>query len=524
MPSTDPGIVDGEFGIDPGASALVLLVVPPSLDGTVGADGDSEAIEDVVESAPPSSLDELQPTSASTEANEMATKRAASRRGERVETAIRADSRTPAARYRAGMPDGTYSVAELVEGVRAAVAARFADPVWVHGEIAGIKRGRNGHVWFDLVDRDDAGGITATLPVVLWSSVRVGVNTQLKRAGSIRMDDGVRIRIMGPLDLWVPGGRLQLQMQGIDPTYTLGLLASERDRVLRALETDGLLGRNKELTLPTVPRRIGLVTAAGSAAEADFLQTLADSPLTWEVIVVDARVQGAGSERSVAAALLAAAGAGVDLVALVRGGGARTDLATFDQEIVARTIATLGVPVLTGIGHEIDTSVADRGRSLRPQDTHRLCRRHRRPRPHHGGQGRGGLARITVLARRRITNEAARIAGHATPYRPRVRTRLAVEDHRADVASLRLRRTAPTIDRGVRSVERRAGHAQGAARSHLRLHAHTLDALTTRIAPAGTAGLRRADAALAGAGAHLSALDPARALTPRLVDHPHHDR
>ena len=411
------------------------------------------------------------------------------------------------------MPDGTYSVAELVEGVRAAVAARFAEPVWVHGEIAGIKRGRNGHVWFDLVDRDDAGGVTATLPVVLWSSVRVGVNAQLKRAGSIRMDDGVRIRIMGPLDLWVPGGRLQLQMQGIDPTYTLGLLASERDRVLRALETDGLLGRNKALVLPTVPRRIGLVTAAGSAAEADFLQTLADSPLAWEVVVVDARVQGAGSERSVAAALLAAAGAGVDLVALVRGGGARTDLATFDQEVVARTIAALEVPVLTGIGHEIDTSVADAvAHSAHKTPTAcaaaivelALTAAARVEVAWHG---------IATLAERRMTDEAARVAGHATHAARGVRSRLAVEDHRADVASLRLRRTAPAaIDRGAGAVERRAGRAEGAARAHLRLHAHTLDALTARIAPGGTAALRRAGAELAGAGAHLSALDPARAL------------
>jgi exodeoxyribonuclease VII large subunit len=327
------------------------------------------------------------------------------------------------------------------------------------------------------------------------------------------MDDGVRIRIMGPLDLWVPGGRLQLQMQGIDPTYTLGLLASERDRVLRSLATDGLLGRNKELALPTVPRRIGLVTAAGSAAEADFLQTLADSPLTWEVVVVDARVQGAGSERSVAAALLAATGAGVDLVALVRGGGARTDLATFDQEVVARTIATLGVPVLTGIGHEIDTSVADAvAHSAHKTPTAcaaaivdlALTAAARVEVAWHG---------IAILAERRMTDEAARVAGHATHAARGVRSRLAVEDHRADVASLRLRRTAPAaIDRGAGAVERRAGRAEGAARAHLRLHAHTLDALTARIAPGGTAALRRAGAELAGAGAHLSALDPARAL------------
>ena len=78
------------------------------------------------------------------------------------------------------MTEGTFSVTELVEGVRAAVAARVDGPLWVHGEIAGIKRGRNGHVWFDLVDRDDKGSVVASMPVVLWSSVRMGVNAQLK--------------------------------------------------------------------------------------------------------------------------------------------------------------------------------------------------------------------------------------------------------------------------------------------------------------------------------------------------------
>ena len=342
-----------------------------------------------------------------------------------------------------GMTDGTYSVAELVEGVRDAVAARFAEPVWVHGEISGIKRGRNGHVWFDLVDRDDAGTVTASIPVVLWSSVRVGVNAQLKRAGSIRMDDGVRIRIMGPLDVWVTGGRLQLQMQGIDPSYTLGLLATERDRVLRLLEAEGLLGRNRALVLPTVPRRIGLVTAVGSAAEADFLQTLADSPLAWEVVLVDARVQGTGSERSVAAALLAAAGAGVDLIALVRGGGARTDLATFDHELVARTIASLDVPVLTGIGHEIDTSVAD-AVAHAAHKTPTACA------TAVVDLALTAAARvelawrdIAALAERLTAVEADRISARSARAARGVRARLAVEDHRADAASVRIRRAGP---------------------------------------------------------------------------------
>ena len=411
------------------------------------------------------------------------------------------------------MPDGTWSVAELVDGVRAAVAARFAEPVWVQGEIAGLKRARNGHVWFDLLERDDAGAVVATLPVVLWSSIRVGVNAQLKRAGSIRMDDGVRIRIAGPVEVFVTRGRLQLQMQAIDPTFTLGLLASERDRVLRALESDGLLGRNRSLALPAVPHRVGLVTAAHSAAEADVLRVLRDSGLAWEVVVVDARVQGAGSERAVAAALLAAAGAGVDLVALVRGGGARTDLATFDHELVARTIAGLEVPVLTGIGHEIDSTVAD----VVAHDAHTTptaCARAvvEMARSATDRAERAWLA-VEERARRTVADEAVRLAGRAERGVRAVRARTALEAQRTDAAAERLCRGAPSVlARQGASVERATGRAEGAVRAHLRVHDASLSMLAGRVPPSAGRALRRASAAVDRHEAHVGVLDPERAL------------
>jgi exodeoxyribonuclease VII large subunit len=411
------------------------------------------------------------------------------------------------------MVDGTLSVAELLDGVRAAVSARFTEPVWVHGEIASIKRGRNGHVWFDLVDRAEDGTVIAAMPVVLWSSVRVGVNAQLKRAGSIRMDDGVRIRILGSLDLWVPAGRLQLQMQGIDPTYTLGLLATERDRVLKALEADGVLHRNQLLERPSVPRRVALVTAAGSAAEADFLQVLADSALAWEVVVVDARVQGAGSERSVAAALLAAAGAGVDLVALVRGGGARTDLATFDHELVARTIATLDVPVLTGIGHEIDTSVADLVAHA-AHTTPTACAA-AIVESALAATARAEAAWIGILRTvgRLLDDDGQAVTHHAAHVVRGVRGRLLVESHRADAATARLGRSTPAALLRARTlVERRAARADAATRAHFRVHARSLELLTARLGPTATAALRRSASQLASTESQLSALDPARAL------------
>ena len=173
------------------------------------------------------------------------------------------------------------------------------------------------------------------------------------------MADGTEVRIRARVTWYDRGGRLQLQMSDIDPAFTLGRLAADRDRLLRTLEGEGLLTRQALLPRPVLPLRLGLVTSRGSAAEHDVLDELRRSGIGFSVITADVRVQGAHAPRSVAWGLRAVAARGVDAVLLVRGGGATTDLAAFDGETIARAVATLDVPVLTGIGHEIDRSVAD---------------------------------------------------------------------------------------------------------------------------------------------------------------------
>ena len=254
----------------------------------------------------------------------------------------------------------TFRVSELTGAVQAALDVCFPDEVWVQGEISSLNRSAAGHVYFQLVEPGPAGAPPiAQIAITLFAGAKVSVNATLKRVRGVRMTDGVEIRLRGRLGVYGPQGRLQLRMTAIDPEYTLGRLASERDRILQALATEGLLGRNAALALSVRPRRVGLITSRASAAEADFLHELAQSGLDWHVLAVDVRVQGSEAERAIAAALIQLATADVDVIALVRGGGARTDLAAFDSELIARSIAGLGVPVFTGIGHEIDTSVAD---------------------------------------------------------------------------------------------------------------------------------------------------------------------
>ena len=228
--------------------------------------------------------------------------------------------------------------------------------MWVRGEIANKHLSPHGHVFLDLVDGD--GG--ASIKVVLWRTDRMMVNRILRRSGhSVRIDDGTEVRIRAEVGWHPRHGVVRLRMLTIDTAYTLGRLAEARADLVRTLDEEGLLARQGRLDLAVVPLRVGLVTSAASAAAADFLKTLEASGRAWRVALVDVRVQGADGEPSIVAGLAAAVAAGVDVVCLVRGGGSRTDLATFDREAVARAVACCEVPVLTGIGHETDRAVAD---------------------------------------------------------------------------------------------------------------------------------------------------------------------
>lgn len=254
----------------------------------------------------------------------------------------------------------TYEVAELLSELTETVEAAFPDEIWIRGQIRNLGKSRKGHVYFDLVTPTPADrNPQAVLPVVLFDWYRKIVNRILGQGAAGQMIDGVEIRIRGSVSIYEARGQLQLQMKTIDPAYTLSRLAGQRDRLLAELKAAGLLERNKELSLPTLPLRVALVTSAGSAAEADFRDVLAASGVGWEILVVDTPVQGFGSEQRIAAALALAEEHGAEVIALVRGGGARTELAPFDSAEVAHAVAGRTVPVITGIGHEIDRSVAD---------------------------------------------------------------------------------------------------------------------------------------------------------------------
>jgi exodeoxyribonuclease VII large subunit len=252
----------------------------------------------------------------------------------------------------------TLRVGELAARLTRAVSAAFPGEVWVRGEVDGL-RGPNqsGHVYLNLCERNSRRGPTSTVSVALFRADRLRVERELRQWPGFRLADGLEVRVRGRVQYAY--GRIQLVVSAIDPVHTLGRLAADRERVLRALAADGLLEANRRRRLGPVPLHVAVVTRAGSAACEDVLAELRASGLGFRVSLVDAQVQGTAAVPSMLRALTAAGRLQPDAVLLVRGGGARTDLAPFDDERLARAVARSPVPVVAGVGHEIDSTVAD---------------------------------------------------------------------------------------------------------------------------------------------------------------------
>jgi exodeoxyribonuclease VII large subunit len=370
--------------------------------------------------------------------------------------------------------------------------------VWVAGEVQRIKQGTRGHVYFELVEKGDHDSIVGKLDAVIWGADFQRVKRMLA-ATDQRLADGVQIRCRGNLDFYGAGGRLQLTVREVDPTFTLGMLELRRRETLAALAAAGLLERNRSLALPELPLALALITSEGSAAYHDFLAGLRESGYGFRVLFVHAAVQGRDSEREVVSALRVVAAMGVDCAVLIRGGGSRTDLAAFDSRAIAEAIACAPFPVLTGLGHEIDRSIADMVAhtalktptkvaefliervvrlDLAVEELRRALRREALAPVAAAREALGRAERGVSLARLRLAGAGAHVEEHARALARLGRSALRAAGRRGVELRVRLAVTAPrSVERAERERRRRGERLCGTARGHLREARATLQGL-----------------------------------------------
>jgi exodeoxyribonuclease VII large subunit len=388
----------------------------------------------------------------------------------------------------------TLSVTEVNTTIRDALREAIPENVWVRGEVQGLRRSRPGHVYFQLVEKDERRNrVQAALDVALFRSHLMTVDAALRKVPGIELADDVEVRVKGHIDVYPPTGRLQLIMTGIDPVFTAGALAANRDRVLRQLEAEGLLRANAAFELPQVPLRIGLVTSVASAAYHDFLDELDASGFAFRVGVCDVRVQGANAPRRVVWALrrLARIADAFDAVVVVRGGGSRADLAPFDTDDVARAIAGMPLPVLTGIGHEVDRSVADEV-------------------AHTASKTPTACAQVLV---ERVMEFVHRLDDLSRGVVHHARSNCALALRELRDCARRARRGPPVVlARELTVVERHRGRAEELGTRAVKQSVATLDGSERVLSAAGGRLARAEDRRLDACEARLRALDPARVL------------
>lgn len=255
-------------------------------------------------------------------------------------------------------PSPVYTLGKLARAVQRQIeAAAGGRSYWVRAEVAGLKE--KGHAYLDLAE-DRNGERVAVMRAVIWKDKLARIRAELGADADAILKEGVEILFQARVNYHLVHG-LSLTIEAVDPTFNLGALERRKQATLATLRQEGLMDLNRLLPVPRVMQRIALVTSTGLAAHADFTRHLADNEhgFRFHVRVFNTAVQGDNAAYELGRALARIDASRFDVVVLVRGGGSKLDLEAFNDLDLARAVARLPLPVLTGIGHDVDTTVLD---------------------------------------------------------------------------------------------------------------------------------------------------------------------
>ncbi len=371
-----------------------------------------------------------------------------------------------------------WSVSGLLLAANDALQARFGACA-VRGELSGFTRAASGHCYFTLKDAEGGG-----------ASLRCAM---FRRAASL-LDftprDGQQVQLRGRMAVYEARGELQLVVEAMQRVGA-GSLYEEFLRLKARLEAQGLFDAARKRPLPTHPQCLAVVTSLAAAALRDVVTTLARRAPHVRVIVYPSPVQGADAPPALVDALSRAASHGhADAILLCRGGGSLEDLWAFNDERLVRAIAACPVPVVCGVGHETDVTLADLVADLRaPTPT--------------------AAAEIAAPARSDLLAELDGLARRAHRAAQR---QLEGSALRLDQLALRFARPGQALARHAHRLQAHDERRRGALVSALRMQSRTQQELAMRLARAQRLAIQRSDDRLAALQARLQALDPKRVL------------
>ncbi len=256
-----------------------------------------------------------------------------------------------------------YSVLDLNNAVKGILNREFPDTIWIRGEIQDYNKNKyRQHIFFELCEKaPEIDQIIAKVTAVIFENKKERIIELLKKAeNGFELQDGIEVKLLCKINFYSQRGSFNLIVESIDPVYTLGKLAQNRQRTIAELRAKGLLDRNKKLSFPEVPLKIGLITAYDSAAFNDFVEGLKRSQYAFKIFCFNSFMQGKNVEADICAALNYFNKCNdLDAIVITRGGGSTADLSWFDNAKIAQRIALSQIPVLSGIGHEINITITD---------------------------------------------------------------------------------------------------------------------------------------------------------------------
>jgi exodeoxyribonuclease VII large subunit len=254
-----------------------------------------------------------------------------------------------------------YSLYELNEFIKRVLALNFQEALWITAEIAQINQSK-GHFYLELVQKNEDEEVVAQASAMLWSREYYKLRADLGKDLDEVLREGLQIKMKIKVNFSERYG-LKLMIEGIDLAFTFGQLELQKRQIYRKLQELRLIGKNTQIPLPSVLQRIAIVSSETAAGFQDFIQHLNENQYgyRYEMHLFRSSMQGnaVATELPKALALIAKKSTNFDAVVVIRGGGARLDLAAFDGFEVCKAVANMPIPVITGIGHDIDESLLD---------------------------------------------------------------------------------------------------------------------------------------------------------------------
>ncbi len=261
------------------------------------------------------------------------------------------------------MDNSSFSLSELNIQVREAIRDYLPDAYWVRAETSDVRQNQNGHCYLEFIEKDSRGqNIVARARGVIWSNTYTMLKAFFMQETGQQFASGLSVLVRVSVEFHELYG-YSLSVVDIDPSYTVGEIARNRQIILRQLEEEGVLTLNKELELPEIPNRVAVISSPTAAGYEDFCDQLDNNSFGFKFYhrLFPAIMQGERTEQSVVDALdkIYEYHEHFDVVVIIRGGGASSDLSSFDTYLLGASCAQFPLPIISGIGHERDVTVID---------------------------------------------------------------------------------------------------------------------------------------------------------------------